>query len=82
MIKQYTIVAVPDGCEDTVPSSYEEIGFVRWVDEVFMEGYKKPANTTMPSVEECLDLLESAGYTVVVEGYRQGKEGLVRVNAE
>jgi hypothetical protein len=66
MSKLYTITAVPILCEDEVPYSYDEDGFVRWVDEVFMEGYKKPDDAPFPSVGECLDLLEGQGYTVEV----------------
>lgn len=66
MSKLYTIVAVPALCEDEVPYSYAENGFVHWVDEVFMEGYKKPDDAPFPSAEECLKLLEGQGYTVEV----------------
>ena len=49
---------------DESPADYEEDGLVRWVDEVFMEGYKKGEGEPFPSLEECLELLVLQGYGV------------------
>ena len=66
-VKTYTIIEVPADCEDETPYSYEEVGFVRWVDEVFLEGYKKGNDAPFPTPNECLNILRAAGYVVEVE---------------
>ena len=63
--KLYTIVAVPSTCEDEVPYAYDENGFVRWVDEVFLEGYKHE-NAPMPDIDEAVEIVEGYGYEVEV----------------
>lgn len=54
--------------DDKVPFSYEEDGLISWVDEVFLEGYKQdqsaPEGAPFPSLDECLDILLTNGYTV------------------
>ena len=64
-MKLITITHSP--CEDDkVPFSYDKDGFIGWIDEVFQEGYKKP-ETPLPSLEDCLDILNGAGYHYRVE---------------
>lgn len=45
------------------PWDYEEDGFVRWVDEVFLEGYKTD-DTIGLTVEEAVSTIEELGYEV------------------
>lgn len=82
MSKLYRVTSPNEaGCEpDDSPADYEEDGLIRWVDEVFQEGYKHILGTNhcadcARNVEapflvlaECLGLLEGAGYTVEVIG--------------
>jgi len=65
MPKFYTITYSPCA-DDETPFAYEEGPFVAWVDEVFMEGYKKGEDAPFPSPDECLSILEGAGYEVEV----------------
>ena len=62
----YKVVSSPYEEDDNLPWEYEEDAFVNWVDEVFLEGYKKPDDAPFPGVEECLDVLHGAGYEVEV----------------
>ncbi len=69
MSKTYTYTITFSPCiDDEVPFSYGEDGLVSWVDEVFLEGYKKPDGEPFPSLDECLDILQTSGY-VVSKGY-------------
>ena len=63
----YRVTASPYPADEDLPWEYEEEAFIRWVDEVFDEGYKKPEDAPFPSVDKCLSLLEAAGYTVEVK---------------
>ena len=65
MAKLYRVTDSPCS-DDETPFAYNEDGFVGWVDEVFLEGYKQSEGTSFPSVGECLDILEGAGYVVEV----------------
>jgi len=47
------------------PWDYAEEGFVRWVDEVFLEGFKDIDPEIDLSVEEAIEILELEGYEVV-----------------
>lgn len=60
----YRITFSPDaGDEDeSLPWDYEEAALIGWVDEVFLEGYKKSEDAPFPSLDECLEILEGAGY--------------------
>ena len=60
----YRIVSSPYEEDGDLPWDYQEDAFVSWVDEVFMEGYKKASDAPFPSPQECLDLLTTAGYHV------------------
>lgn len=62
----YRVLASPFEEDEDFPWEYEESAFCAWVDEVFLEGYKKHHNTPLPSPEECLDLLEGNGYDIEV----------------
>lgn len=53
--------------EDTeFPWQYTEFNLIAWVDEVFLENYKKGDDHPFPTLEEALDLLEANGYEVEV----------------
>jgi len=60
----YRVVSSPWEEDDDLPWDYESDGFVGWVDEVFLEGYKGDA--PLPSVEEAVDIVETCGYEVEV----------------
>ena len=59
----YTITYSPCS-DDEVPFSYEAVDLVSWVDEVFLEGYKKTEDVPFPTLDECLNILEGNGYIV------------------
>jgi len=62
----YRVASSPYEEDGDLPWDYQEDAFVSWVDEVFMEGYKKDENASFPSPQECVDLLTAAGYHVEV----------------
>ena len=61
----YRVVSSPWEEDVPPPWDYEEDGFVNWVHEVFLEGYKDD-DAPVPSVEECIDILGGDGYVVEV----------------
>lgn len=66
MSKTITITHSP--CkDDETPFSYQEDGFIRWVDEVFQENYKKPRDTPFPTLEQAFTLLDQMGYRYEVK---------------
>jgi len=66
MANLYRVTGSPFSDDTDLPWEYYEDGFVSWVDEVFLEGYKHDGDVPFPSADECLELLEGAGYTVEV----------------
>ena len=75
--KIYRVIGTPQA-EDPVaslPWEYTENSFIRWVDEVFLEGYKKGEDAPFPSPEEALNGVREAGYTVEFEPTMKVKEG-------
>ena len=67
----YRVIGTPQvedpSSKASLPWEYTENSFIRWVDEVFLEGYKKGENAPFPSPEEALNVVREAGYTVEVE---------------
>lgn len=64
MSRSYCVVP----SDPKVPSAtYEEDAFIHWVDEVLMEGYKKPEDAPFPSIEESLAQALEMGYHIVVD---------------
>ena len=47
------------------PWLYTYDSFISWVDEVFLEGYKR--NNPMPTINEAINLVVANGYTVEIE---------------
>lgn len=62
----YRVLSSPCEEDGDLPWDYNEDGFVSWVDEVFLEGYKGNLDAPFPSPDECLDILIGAGYEVEV----------------
>jgi len=61
----YRVVSSPWEEDTPFPWDYEEDGFVSWVDEVFLEGYKHE-NAPMPDIDEAVEIVEGCGYEVEV----------------
>jgi hypothetical protein len=61
----YRVLTSPFEEDEPLPWDYEEDGFISWVDEVFLEGYKDD-DEPLPTVGECIDILEGSGYEVEV----------------
>jgi len=60
----YRVTSSPFDEPTPLPWDYDEDAFVSWVNEVFLEGYKQEEGAPFPTVQECLDILEGAGYGV------------------
>jgi hypothetical protein len=61
----YRVTSSPFDEDTPPPWDYEADGFVSWVDEVFLEGHKDDT-APLPTPDKCIDILESAGYTVEI----------------
>ena len=49
------------------PWIYSETGFIVWVDEVFLQGFKHEADYPHPDLDEAIEHLTALGYGVVID---------------
>ena len=54
-----------DDVDNPLPWKFTENGFIDWVWEVFMEGYKK--NIVLSSLEDAADIVCGWGYSLKIE---------------
>lgn len=67
MARLIRVVASPFSHDDGFPWSYGPDEFIAWHDEVFDEGYKKPAPAPFGTLDAAIEDLMMRGYQIEVD---------------